>query len=259
MGKTLLIRSQLLCFSIIIFFVVACQDKNEIPLSVVGKVKSVTTIYGGVGWSYFYEYDKTGRLIKIANMAENPDSYETFSINGNKLVVSNYSNNMLYSTDSSFLNTRGYVDSTRTISSNKYLRIERFSFKYDSNGFLTDMIEDWGGSSDTSTYYHDVFEIKGENVVKLYHPSGFIVKYEYFDNYLNNGIYQIQTREMGGILLFPGYCGRHSHNLLKYKIFFNSISADTLKYDYVFSHGRVQKEIIKQGSSTYQESEFKYY
>lgn len=69
----------------------------------------------------------TGRLIKI--MAEKPETVETF-INGNKLVVSNYTNNMLYSTDSSFLNTRGYVDSTRIflISSNQYIQIKRFSF-----------------------------------------------------------------------------------------------------------------------------------
>lgn len=261
MNKTLIRFSELLCLSIIMCFFISCDDINEIPAAVVGKVKSVTVKSENSNWSYYYEYDINGKLTKVSDVLENTVYYEVFSPNGNQLIVTSYTNySFLYSTDSASMNTFGYVDSKKIISSNIYLSKDRFSFKYNSNGFLTDIYEDWGSSSDTAKYYHDVFEINGNNVVKLYHPSGIVVKYEYYDGYINNGIYQIQSREMGGITLHPGYYGRNSYNLLKYKIYSSGNQFnDTLKYEYVFAQNKVQKEIIKSGNKVYMESEYEYY
>lgn len=250
-------RSGLLCFSFVVFFIIACKDNDEIPVAVLGKVKFVSITGNDISYTNYYEYNKNGKLTKVTfSWSNSSDSYEEFFPDLNRMYSKCYSNGYLYYRDSAYLNNSGYITS-ETIYDNNSTN-NRFSFKYNSDGFLTEMYEDWEGSSDSTKYYHDVFEIEGGNVVKLYHPSDMIVKYEYYDNLINNGIYQIQTREMGGIVLYPGYYGRYSHNLLKYKIY-TGFENDTLKYEYTFTQNKVQKEIIKTGNSIYQVSEFKYY
>lgn len=221
-----------------------------------GKVKSETITESSlVVHTLNYEYNSNGKLSKYTNTYINGSSYKTeFTQNNNKLSIKYYRNSVFQSQYTVDLNSIGNIISEIR---NDGVDSIPFWYEYNSDGYLTDLYENWQKSNDTSTYYHTQFAVFNGNVSTQFHTSGIIYNYEYFDEFDNTQeIYQIKRRSMGGLLLYPRYYGQPNKKLLKYDI----ALGDTIKYEYFFdSDGRVNKEIAQIGQTLAHETTYTYY
>lgn len=249
--------------AIISIFFWTCKKENnlinqvEIPAYKLGKLKSEKiTESNGFVHTINYEYNSKGKLSKYNEVTSGSVYGMQFNQIDSTLNITYSVNETMNNQYTALLNYHGFI--TKETRSDGVNAIP-FWYKYNTDGFLTDLYENWQLSTDTTTYYHTRFEIQQSNIIKQFHPSGVIYTYGYYTNYTNNGIYQIRSRDMAGLTLYPGYYGNQSVNLIKFKVISQS-PKDTLKYEYSFyDNGKVKNEKCKDGVKIIKEKEYTYY
>jgi hypothetical protein len=241
------------------------DDGDTDPQVVASLVKTVGVVYEGDGVETFeFIYDANQRVTSVNNIwtgeGEEPGEPSVIAFNynvPNQLTITRDGSNTVYEIDASGRITKEFWDSEKT---------EWAAYEYDANGFMTKLIEHWGGEDHTKF----TVDIQNENVIRhtRYNDEGAVNRIKEF-KFITSGSGNLSALQQTNVVdsswkVIGGFYGKASKQLVSSLDYWDgpgdeeNLRTTNITYPSFDAKGRIT-EMVRSGDGWSESYTYSYY